>query len=69
MEERRNASVEYNPMTVSMLQQTYPSIPWLKSINMLLAPIERIDNDEIVIVLVPKYFKALEDLIRKIPKR
>lgn len=56
-------------MTISQLQETYPTIPWLKSVNMMLAPILTVDEDETIIVTVPKYFKALEDVLRKTSKR
>lgn len=35
-EERRNVTKLYNPMTISELQEKFPSIPWLEYINRLL---------------------------------
>lgn len=56
-------------MTIAKLQETYPSIPWLKSFNMMLAPIMTVDEDEVIIVQAPTYFKDLEKVLKKTPKR
>ncbi|GJQ69914.1 Nep2 [Trypoxylus dichotomus] len=68
-EERRNATALYNAMTIRELQVKYQSIPWLEYINTLLAPDTVIDNDEVIIVSVPKYLTDFEALMSVTPKR
>ncbi|CAH1130598.1 unnamed protein product [Ceutorhynchus assimilis] len=68
-EKRRNASTLYNPMTISELQDKFPSIPWLQYINNLLAPDTQVRIDEMVVVSVPKYMSDFEALIARTPKR
>ncbi|XP_012252045.2 neprilysin-2 isoform X2 [Athalia rosae] len=68
-EERRNATLLYNPTTVRELNERYPSVNWKDYINHLLPPTVQVDEDEVVIVNVPKYISDLEDLIKVTPKR
>ncbi|KAF5303211.1 hypothetical protein FQA39_LY10124 [Lamprigera yunnana] len=69
-EKRRNASLLYNPMTVTELQTKYPSIPWLEYLNNVMDLTEiKIKNTDIIIVAVPTYISALEKLLSTTPKR
>ncbi|XP_015111046.1 neprilysin-2 isoform X2 [Diachasma alloeum] len=68
-EKRRNLTLLYNPMTIAQLSQTYPSIPWKEYFNRLLPPSIRVDDSEIVIVVVPSFITNLEKLMNEIPKR
>ncbi|XP_018915735.2 neprilysin-2 isoform X2 [Bemisia tabaci] len=69
MEQRRNATAMYNPMSIDDLQRKFPSIPWLEYINTLLAPHHTLTPDEVVNVNVPKYFHDLEAILSNTPKR
>ncbi|XP_046397833.1 neprilysin-2-like isoform X2 [Ischnura elegans] len=69
MEQRRNASKLYNPMTVEELQVKYPSIPWMEYFKEVLPPEITVSPKEVVIVNVPQYIKDLEILLSHTPKR
>lgn len=56
-------------MTVDELQKKYPQIQWLDYMNTLLAPDNKIDYDEVIIVSVPSYISELITLLDKTPKR
>lgn len=56
-------------MSISELQEKYPSVPWLEYINKLLHPVTTVNEDEIVIVNVLSYLSDFEELIAKTPKR
>nr|CAD7207050.1 unnamed protein product [Timema douglasi] len=66
---RRNISLLYNPTTVEGLQRDYPSIPWLEYINNILPKDIQVRNDELIIVAVPSYLRALEGILSNTPKR
>nr|CAD7261573.1 unnamed protein product [Timema shepardi] len=68
-EMRRNISLLYNPTTVEGLQRDYPSIPWLEYINNILPKDIQVRNDELIIVAVPSYLRALEGILSNTPKR
>ncbi|XP_012288606.1 neprilysin-2 isoform X3 [Orussus abietinus] len=68
-EKRRNATLLYNPMTVSQLNRNYPSVPWQEYFNTLLAPTIQVNENELVIVNVPSYISDLERLLSITPKR
>ncbi|XP_044751900.1 neprilysin-2-like [Coccinella septempunctata] len=68
-EERRNASLEYNKMTIRELQVNYPSIPWLQYINTKLEPFVTLTYDDYVVVTEPEYIGKLEKLLAVTPKR
>lgn len=68
-EERRNASLEYNKMTIREVQVSFPSIPWLQYINMKLEPYVTLTYDDFVIVTEPEYIGKLEKLLAVTPKR
>nr|CAD7452415.1 unnamed protein product [Timema tahoe] len=67
-EMRRNISLLYNPTTVEGLQKDYPSIPWLEYINNILPKDIQVRNDELIIVAVPSYLRALEGILSNTPK-
>ncbi|RZC36911.1 endothelin-converting enzyme 1-like, partial [Asbolus verrucosus] len=58
-ENRRNSSVEYNPMTIKELEQRFPYVPWLKFINEYLKPIKVMTYDDIITVTLPQYFERI----------
>ncbi|XP_066258701.1 neprilysin-2 isoform X4 [Euwallacea similis] len=68
-EKRRNATALYNPMTISEMQQKFPSIPWLEYINTLLGPDITVTTEETIIVSIPNYITDFEALISRTPKR
>ncbi|XP_021947553.1 neprilysin-2 isoform X2 [Folsomia candida] len=68
-EERRNVTKLYNPMTISELQEKFPSIPWLEYINRLLPEKVQIASDETIIVTVPEYITKFQQLISQTDKR
>ncbi|XP_077302517.1 M13 family metallopeptidase neprilysin 2 isoform X2 [Arctopsyche grandis] len=69
LEKRRNATALYNPMTIKEMQQKFPSIPWKIYFNTLLAPYVNIDDEEVVVVNVPKFITGLEEILAKTSKR
>ena len=69
LEEMRNMTKLYNPLTVEDLQKKYPSIPWLEYLNTLLPEKVKVRNDEVVIVRVPLYLEKFEKLISTTDKR
>lgn len=68
-EERRNASLLYNPATIKEMQVKYPYLPWLEYINAMLPDNVQVDENEVVIVSVPSFFEKLGDVIHSVPKR
>ena len=57
-------------MTVQMLSQKYPSIPWLRLLNKIFNPSGiTIDNNETVYVADLKFISEIEKLIKDTPKR
>ncbi|CAG5102248.1 Similar to Nep2: Neprilysin-2 (Drosophila melanogaster) [Cotesia congregata] len=68
-EKRRNATLLYNPMTLTQLSDKYPSIPWKEYFNTILKPHVQVDDNEIAIVNVPSYISDFEKLIKSTPKR
>ncbi|KAL1452805.1 hypothetical protein WDU94_007000 [Cyamophila willieti] len=69
LEQRRNASKLYNPMTLDDLQTKFPSIPWVEYLNSLLYPKDKLRETDIVVVDVPSYISNLEELLRSTPKK
>ncbi|XP_075211266.1 M13 family metallopeptidase neprilysin 2 [Lycorma delicatula] len=69
LEERRNASKLYNPMTIPELETKYPSIPWRTYFRKLLPKKIEIRPDEVAIVNVPSYLRNLEAILSNTPKR
>jgi membrane metallo-endopeptidase-like protein 1 len=68
-EKRRNATLLYNPMTITELSKNYPSIPWKEYFSRLLPPSIQVQENEMAIVNVPSYIKDLENLLKNTPKR
>ncbi|XP_073976789.1 M13 family metallopeptidase neprilysin 2 isoform X3 [Rhodnius prolixus] len=68
-EERRDYEKLYNKMTLTELQQKFPTIPWMEYFSRLLGPYILIDEDEPVIVIEPQYISALEQILQHTPKR
>ena len=68
-EERRDPTKLYNLISIKQLSENYKSIPWKEYINKILKPDMEICDDEIVNVQAPSYFKELEKVINKTPKR
>jgi len=66
--ERQNATNLYEPMKISDLQQKFPSIPWQEYMNKMLNPLT-ILQDDIIIVVSPKYLSDLETLLSNTSKR
>lgn len=56
-------------MTIAQMQAAYPTIPWLKTFNIMLAPVLTVDEDEVVIVQNPQYLEKLDGVLKKTPKR
>lgn len=68
-EERRNATALYNPTTIKELQQSYPYLNWLDFINAMLPDNLNVDENEVVINSVPKFFGKLGEVLGSTPKR
>lgn len=68
-EERRNASLLYNPYTIKQLQESYPYMNWLDYINAMLPTGLDVNENEIVTNSVPTYFKQLENILNTTSKR
>ena len=56
-------------MTIEQLQKKYDYVSWLDYINALLPEALEIDEHEVIIVSVPKFFETLGPLLAKTPKR
>ncbi|XP_008554183.1 neprilysin-2 isoform X3 [Microplitis demolitor] len=69
VEKRRNATLLYNPMTITELSNKYPSIPWKEYFNRILKPHVQVDDNEITIVNVPSFISDFEQLMKSTPKR
>lgn len=63
LEERRNSTELYNPMTINELQKRFPYNDWVKYINQLLPKGMSVDENEVVIVNSLRFFKDLEKLL------
>ncbi|KAG4067966.1 hypothetical protein HA402_010652 [Bradysia odoriphaga] len=72
-EERRNAEMLYNPMTIRELQQNasfaYVGHTWTSFFNNILPPQSHVDEDTVVIVGAVSFFQQLGALIDSTPKR
>ncbi len=68
-EERRDASKLYNKMEVKDLYTYDPATPWVEYINVMLDGVETVDENEIVIVDVPKYIEDFSQLMAVTPVR
>ena len=69
-EQRRDSSRLYNPMTIKELHTLDPNTPWLEYLNKLLSKdIVQVTEEEVIIVDVPNYVRALGSLLRVTPAR
>lgn len=69
-EQRRDSSRLYNPMTIKELPTLDPNTPWLEYLNKLLSKdIVQVTEEEVIIVDVPNYVRALGSLLRVTPAR
>ncbi|XP_031639286.1 neprilysin-2-like [Contarinia nasturtii] len=68
-EERRNYTALYNPYTLRDVQKMYPYIQWVAYINALMMSIQSVNENEVIVVSVPSYFKKLGQLLQDTPKR
>ena len=69
-EQRRDSSRLYNPMTIKELSTLDPNTPWLEYLNKLLSKdIVQVTEEEVIIVDVPNYVRALGSLLRVTPAR
>ncbi|KAL1116405.1 hypothetical protein AAG570_004879 [Ranatra chinensis] len=69
VEERRNATKLYNPMSITQLQSTYQTIPWREYLSNILPPEVPLKPDEVVIITVPTYIQELQKILSHTPKR
>lgn len=63
MEERRNSTEMYNPMSLKELQIKYPYNNWTQYINQILPSNLTVNENETIIVLAPPFFQKLGDLL------
>lgn len=56
-------------MTVSQMQQNFPHIQWMDYINKILNGAEKVTQNDVILVGVPKYLHGLQELLRTTPKR
>ena len=69
-EQRRDSSRLYNPMTIKELSTLDPNTPWMEYLNKLLSKdIVQVTEEEVIIVDVPNYVRALGSLLRVTPAR
>lgn len=68
-EERRNASLLYNPTKLSDVQKQYPYVNWVDYCNALLPSGVTVNESEIITVSVPSFFGKLAYLLDETPNR
>ncbi|XP_033220985.1 neprilysin-2-like [Belonocnema kinseyi] len=68
-EQRSNQATLENLMTVKVLKEKYPYVPWKKYFNTILKSAFVIGDDEIIKVSAPTFFEKLGPLLEKTPKR
>lgn len=56
-------------MTVNELQKKYSYIPWLTYINDKFSPYKVLKSNDTIILIGPKYFEKLNNVLTKTPKR
>lgn len=69
MEERRNSTEMYNPMSLIELQIKYPYNNWGYYINEILPANLTVYENETIIVLAPPFFDKLGSLLLRTPNR
>lgn len=67
--ERRNMTLLYNPMTIATFTKLYPAIPLKYYTKIYFLPNIVIEDDELINVRVPGYFKKLNNLLSRISKK
>lgn len=67
-EERRDANLLYNPMTIAQLQTNYPYIDWLEYLNSLMPAATNFTDSDIIINAVPTFFEKLEAVLNSVSK-
>lgn len=67
--ERRNQTALYNPYTLRQLQDSFPYINWINYMNSALLNVITVNENEIVIVDVPLYFRQLGSILEATSKR
>lgn len=68
-EERRNATLLYNPTKLSDVQTKYPYVDWVDYCNALLPEGLSVNDSEIITVSVPTFFEQLANLLEETPNR
>lgn len=68
-EERGNFTSLYNKYSLKQLQQMYPNIQWVEYVNAWLQPTQSVDENEMVVVMVPSYVKSLDRLLQNTSNR
>ncbi|KAK0181204.1 hypothetical protein PV327_003506 [Microctonus hyperodae] len=68
-DEQRNASLMYNPITLSDLIKKYTYIPWREYINTLFSHHLTFNDNELIIIESPQFLQELEKLITTTPNR
>lgn len=69
-EEKRNMTLQYNPMTIKNFTKLYPAIPLRYCVQIYFPKSVTIDDDdEVINVAAPKYFEKLDNLIGNITKK
>ncbi|XP_037044931.1 neprilysin-2-like [Bradysia coprophila] len=61
--ELRNVSAYYHPYAIKDLQELYPYLDWLDFINAFMPTDQKVNENEIVINSVPKFFEQLGKLL------
>lgn len=69
MEQRRNSSELYNPMTLAETQTKYPYIDWVDYINVLFPPNISVTENETVIFNSISYFNQFGNLLETTSNR
>uniref|UniRef100_A0A1B6DD22 Peptidase M13 N-terminal domain-containing protein n=1 Tax=Clastoptera arizonana TaxID=38151 RepID=A0A1B6DD22_9HEMI len=69
LEERRDATKLYNPMTIPELQEKYPLVPWKEYFTRILPPEVKVQSDEVAINNVPSYITNVSAILSNTPKR
>ncbi|XP_063701659.1 neprilysin-2-like [Culicoides brevitarsis] len=68
-EDRRNATLLYNPITLKDLQQKYPWLDWFGYISAILPPYIPVDENELINIVDTKFVDNFGGLLEKTPKR
>lgn len=69
MEQRRNSTELYNPLTLNETQNKYPYIKWVDYVNSLLPNNMSVDGNEVVIINSLSYFENFGKLIENTSNR